>query len=120
VSKHGLRMVATPGDLSASVNIFASARVSPAGHGPRPITLIGQEGLKERGIYYSRSHLWRLEAVGRFPRRVKLGNGRVAWVRYEVDDYLCSLAAARCEAPFASHLGFRSCEDDNGSSVPVE
>jgi prophage regulatory protein len=99
---------------------LATLLARSTGHGPGPITLIGQEGLKERGIRYSRSHLWRLEAEGRFPRRVKLGNGRVAWVRYEVDDYLCSLAAARSAAPLASPPGSRSCEDDNGSTAPVE
>src|SRR5271166_4703683 len=80
-----------------SASVYALASVSPylGGLPRRPVTLIVQEGLKALGVDYSRSHLWRLEAEGRFPRRVKLGNGRVAWVRYEVDDYLCSLAAAR-------------------------
>jgi predicted DNA-binding transcriptional regulator AlpA len=57
--------------------------------------VIGRAGLKARGINYSRSHVWRLEAEGRFPQRVKLGKGRVAWIAHEVDTYLLDLAAER-------------------------
>jgi prophage regulatory protein len=57
--------------------------------------LIGYRGLKARGIDYSRSHLWRLEAAGRFPKRVHVGSGRVSWIEHEVDNYLLGLASAR-------------------------
>jgi prophage regulatory protein len=88
---------------SASVQ-GATAFKSFLGGSPKPpITLIYQPGLKDRGIHYSRSHLWRLEAEGRFPRRVKLGNGRVAWIAQEVDAYLLGLAAERAEATVAGH-----------------
>lgn len=60
------------------------------------IRLVGYRGLSARGIEYSRSHLWRLEQQGRFPRRVRFsGSGRVAWIEHEIDEYLEGLAAAR-------------------------
>ena len=61
----------------------------------RQIRLVGRAGLNAKGIEYSRAHLWRLEQQGRFPRRVRVGNGRVAWVEHEINDYLDELAAAR-------------------------
>jgi prophage regulatory protein len=67
----------------------------PVSPRPRAITLISYRGLKARGIDYSRSHLWRLEAAGRFPKRVHVGSGRVSWIEHEVDEYLLGLAAAR-------------------------
>jgi prophage regulatory protein len=39
-------------------------------------------------IPYSQIHLRRMEAQGRFPRRVRLGANRVGWVRAEVDQWL--------------------------------
>jgi predicted DNA-binding transcriptional regulator AlpA len=57
--------------------------------------LLRRVGLSARGIDFSNSHLWRLEQQGRFPRRVRLGNGRVAWIEHEIDEYLEGLAAAR-------------------------
>lgn len=37
---------------------------------------------------YSRSHLDRLEAAGKFPSRVRLGQARVAWVEDEVREWI--------------------------------
>jgi prophage regulatory protein len=86
--------IALAGDPS-----ITNSEDGPANFRPRPITLIGYQGLKARGIAYSRSHLWRLETACRFPRRVHVGKGRVAWVEHEVDDYLAGLAAARDTSP---------------------
>jgi prophage regulatory protein len=83
-----------PGLNAASVD--APAAVKSFLGAPRlPIVLVSPAGLRARGIDYSRSHLWRLEAEGRFPKRVKLGSGRVAWIADEVDAYLLGLAAER-------------------------
>lgn len=38
----------------------------------------------EAGVRYTRQHLARLEAAGKFPRRVQIGEARVAWVEAEV------------------------------------
>jgi prophage regulatory protein len=42
----------------------------------------------EARIPYSMNHLRRLEAQGSFPKRVRIGANRVAWVRGEIDDWL--------------------------------
>lgn len=44
---------------------------------------------------YSRAHLDRLEADGRFPKRVRLGQARVAWVESEVEDWIAERIAER-------------------------
>lgn len=46
-------------------------------------------------VLYSPSHIARLEAAGRFPKRVRLGQGRVGWVEDEVQDWLRVLVARR-------------------------
>ena len=49
----------------------------------------------KKGIPYSRVHLRRLEAAGRFPRRVQLGDNAVAWIESEIDAWLEERAADR-------------------------
>ncbi len=44
---------------------------------------------------YSRAHLDRLEADGRFPVRVRLGQARVAWVEEEVLEWIRLKVAER-------------------------
>jgi prophage regulatory protein len=44
--------------------------------GPR--RLISRDELQRR-IPYSMTHIWRLEQQGDFPKRITLGEGRVAW-----------------------------------------
>jgi len=39
-------------------------------------------------VLYSPQHIARLEAAGQFPKRVRLGAGRVGWVEQEVLDWL--------------------------------
>lgn len=45
--------------------------------------VLHRQVLTETG--YSRGHLWRLERQGRFPARVHLGPGKVAWPRHEIE-----------------------------------
>lgn len=40
------------------------------------------------GIPYTPQHIARLEAAGKFPRRVRLGPNRVAWLLSEVDAWM--------------------------------
>jgi prophage regulatory protein len=54
------------------------------------VCLVGKKELRQI-VLYSPQHIARLEAAGRFPRRVRLGNGpraRVGWVKQEVQDWL--------------------------------
>ena len=46
-------------------------------------------------VLYSPQHIARLEAAGKFPRRVKLGSNRVGWVEDEVLDWLQAKIDAR-------------------------
>lgn len=39
-------------------------------------------------VPYTRQHIYRLEAAGKFPRRVKLGENRVAWREVEIIDWI--------------------------------
>jgi len=57
--------------------------------------LLDYQDLRAKGIKYSRVHLWRLEAAGKFPKRVRLSPSRHGWVEDEIDDHLEGLVAAR-------------------------
>ena len=46
-------------------------------------------------VPYSASHIWRLERSGQFPRRVRLGRNRVAWLQSEVISWVESKLASR-------------------------
>ena len=47
------------------------------------------------GVPYSFAHIARLEAAGKFPKRVKLGACRVAWVSDEVQAWIDERIATR-------------------------
>jgi prophage regulatory protein len=57
--------------------------------------LLTRDDLPRLGITISPSTLLRLEAVGRFPRRIRLGHHSVAWLASEIEDHIAQLAAAR-------------------------
>ncbi len=46
-------------------------------------------------VNYSGNHIDRMEADGRFPKRIKLGPNRVGWLETEVDDWIAEKARAR-------------------------
>lgn len=46
-------------------------------------------------VSYSPAHIDRLEAAGKFPVRVTLGQARVAWVESEIDDWIAQRIAER-------------------------
>jgi prophage regulatory protein len=62
---------------------------------PTPRLLRYQDLAVTRGITYVRRHLYRLEASGKFPKRVKMGESHVAWVESEIDEYLEKIIAER-------------------------
>jgi prophage regulatory protein len=61
--------------------------------------------LKPKGIPYSREHIRRRERDGTFPMHIDLGEGRIAWLEQEIDDWIAELAAKRKPFPIASEGG---------------
>ncbi len=56
--------------------------------------LLSKKQVREK-VLYSPAHIARLEADGRFPKRVRLGAGRVGWVDREIDDWVNARIAER-------------------------
>lgn len=50
--------------------------------------LLSAEGLKAKGIDFSKTQLWRLTKAGKFPRPVSIGLKRRAWVENEIDQWI--------------------------------
>jgi prophage regulatory protein len=50
-------------------------------------------------VPYSRQHVARLERAGQFPRRVRVGPGRVAWRASEVQEWIESRRRGGLEIP---------------------
>jgi prophage regulatory protein len=46
-------------------------------------------------VLYGPAHIARLEAAGKFPKRVQLGPPRIGWVDEEVEDWLRKRIAER-------------------------
>ena len=57
--------------------------------------VLNDDGLRAKGIDYSRPQLWRLEKAKKFPKRIRLGLNRIAWVESEIDQYLLDRIAER-------------------------
>ena len=55
-----------------------------AEHNAKQRKLLSFKDLRALGISFSREHLWRLEAAGKFPRRVYLSPQKIAWFEDEV------------------------------------
>jgi len=54
------------------------------------------EALKgEKGIGFSRGQIWRRVRAGTFPKPIKIGANRNAWVEDEIEAWLEGLKAAR-------------------------
>lgn len=63
---------------------------------PLPKALLLTRGdLPKLGIRLSNSTLLRLEASGKFPKRVRLGGHSVAWLATEIEAHVEALAKAR-------------------------
>jgi prophage regulatory protein len=60
---------------------------------------ISMSELEEKGIRYSRAHIYRLIHAKKFPEPVRLGENRIAFVESEVDDWLTSKVAERDAKP---------------------
>lgn len=62
---------------------------------PHPRLLLTRGDLPRMGIRISNSTLLRLEAAGKFPKRVRIGAHSVAWLASEVEAHVSALAAER-------------------------
>lgn len=60
--------------------------------------LLSKKQVRET-VLYSPAHIARLEAEGKFPKRVRIGSGRVGWVDEEVQDWLHARIAERDSTP---------------------
>lgn len=49
---------------------------------------------------FSRTHIYRLEAAGRFPRRRKLGISKIGFINLEVREWIENLEQPELRQPF--------------------
>ena len=66
--------------------------------------LLDYQALRERGIPWSRVHIARLEAAGKFPLHIDIGENSIAWFEDEIDDFLQAKAAARDQRKTAEQI----------------
>lgn len=57
--------------------------------------VLDYDGLKAKGVPYSKPHLWRLVKSGRFPAPIKWGAARNGWIEEEIDRHIESKIAER-------------------------
>jgi prophage regulatory protein len=62
--------------------------------------LLDLDGLAEKGVKFSDTHIWRLIRSGNFPKPVKIGN-RNHWAESEIDQYIADKLVQRDCAPAA-------------------
>jgi prophage regulatory protein len=59
------------------------------------MNVLDYAALRDRGIRYTKTHLWRLWTSGQFPKPTKIGGGRNVWLESEIDAYIKARLAAR-------------------------
>jgi len=59
------------------------------------VVLLDDAGLKQLGISFSRQHRHRLIQQGRFPRPLKVGQNKNAWLASEIHDWIAARVAER-------------------------
>jgi prophage regulatory protein len=68
-----------------------------------PRRLLSFKQLLEIGIRFSREHVWRLEAAGKFPRRIYLSPQKIAWFEDEILAWLAERDSEREARVYRSH-----------------
>ncbi len=71
---------------------------APRSEERKPRRLLVFNELKDHGVRLGRRQVDRLEARGRFPKRVPIGDARVGWVEAEIDAHVESKIAGRSQA----------------------
>jgi prophage regulatory protein len=64
-------------------------------HAPNIRRLLTYKDLRAVGINFSREHFRRLEAAGKFPRRIYLGPQKLAWFEDEILAWIAERDAER-------------------------
>jgi prophage regulatory protein len=59
------------------------------------VILLDDAGLRQLGIAFSRQHRHRLIQQGRFPRPLKIGANKCAWLAREIHDWIAARVAER-------------------------
>jgi prophage regulatory protein len=77
--------------------------------GVADMRILDHRALKDRGVSFTSVHLLRLEKLGRFPKRVRVGENRVGWIEAEIDQYLRERIAVRDSPP--RPRGWRATDD---------
>jgi prophage regulatory protein len=57
--------------------------------------VLDYDGLRSKGIKWSKPHLWRLERARKFPKRIRLGEHSHGWLESEIDEWILALTAGR-------------------------
>lgn len=57
--------------------------------------VVDYAGLRDRGITFSKAHLWRLVKAGKFPKPFKIGDARNVWLSQWIDAYIEERVAKR-------------------------
>lgn len=50
--------------------------------------LLAYKDLKDFGLRYSRSHVYRLMRAGTFPKPIHLSEGAIAWLKEEIEAWI--------------------------------
>jgi prophage regulatory protein len=64
-----------------------------------PRKLLSFPELRDHGVLHGRRQVDRLEAEGKFPKRVSVGANRVGWVAAEIDDWVNAAISSRAPKP---------------------
>jgi prophage regulatory protein len=57
--------------------------------------LLDRKDLRDRGIKFHRVHIDRLVKAGKFPRPIRVGANRLAWIESEISRWINERIAAR-------------------------
>jgi prophage regulatory protein len=71
--------------------------------GETAMRILSKRQLREL-VLYSPQHIARLEAAGKFPKRVQLGECRVGWIEAEVLEWLQERIRRRDQSPDISRV----------------
>ncbi len=63
--------------------------------------LLDYDALKSKGVDYSKTQLWRKVKAGTFPKPIKLGAQRRAWLATEIDEWIKTRIAERDQCAVA-------------------